>query len=170
MEQRSPVDHLGKHAADAPNIHWCGVAGWPQQDLWSAIPQCHNLKTSHIIICWNRFLLHAQASSQLKQEAQISHQLSNNGNRKIQLLLCEAVKTAISEAQWRSLWSILYMHRSGSTINTTWLPCSPSGSSERVKSNKTYSFLRQTTSTSFTPYRCLVFHWKFYCPHMVDWA
>ena len=161
MEQRSPVDHLSKHAADAPNIHWCGVASWPQQDLRSSIPQCHNLKTSHIIICWNLFLLHAQASSQLKQEARISH-------RKTQLLLCEAIKTAIiSEAQWKSLWSIWYMHHSGSTINTTWLPCSPSGSSKRVK---TYSLLWHITSTSFTPYHCLVFEWKFYCPHTVDWA
>mmetsp|Transcript_23231 Transcript_23231/g.33770 ORF Transcript_23231/g.33770 Transcript_23231/m.33770 type:complete len:208 (-) Transcript_23231:296-919(-) len=40
--QRATVRHLSKNAADAPDVHWCGVLPGPHEHVRSAVPQSHH--------------------------------------------------------------------------------------------------------------------------------
>lgn len=43
-------EHLSEDAADAPQVHWCGVAGL-EQHLWGSVPERHHLRYKHTATC-----------------------------------------------------------------------------------------------------------------------
>lgn len=43
-------EHLSEDAADAPQVHWCGVAGL-EQHLGGSVPERHHLQHKHTATC-----------------------------------------------------------------------------------------------------------------------